>query len=115
MPAVLESFAHLAREADIVLIEGAGSPAEINLRAGDIANMGFAGAANVPVVLLGDIDRGGGIASLAGTPLVLEPDERAPIPRFLINNVLGDVKLFYQGPKRARALPAGRPPARWPG
>ena len=73
---MLESFAYLARDADIVLVEGAGSPAEINLRAGDIANMGFAAAADVPVVMLGDIDRGGVIASLAGTHLVLEPDEQ---------------------------------------
>jgi adenosylcobyric acid synthase len=97
MPAVLESFAHLALEADIVLVEGAGSPAEINLRAGDIANMGFAAAADVPVVLLGDIDRGGVIASLAGTHLVLEPDERARIHGFMINKFRGDVKLFDQG------------------
>ena len=67
MPAVLESFARLAAEADLVLVEGAGSAAEINLRAGDIANMGFARAADVPVVLVGDIDRGGVIASLVGT------------------------------------------------
>ena len=67
LPAVLDSFARLAREADLVLVEGAGSPAEINLRAGDIANMGFAAAADVPVVLVGDIDRGGVIASLVGT------------------------------------------------
>jgi adenosylcobyric acid synthase len=97
MPAVLDSFAHLAREADIVLVEGAGSPAEINLRSGDIANMGFAAAANVPVVLVGDIDRGGVIASLAGTHLVLEPDERARIHGFLINKFRGDAKLFDQG------------------
>jgi adenosylcobyric acid synthase len=97
MPAVLDSFAHLAREADIVLVEGAGSPAEINLRAGDIANMGFAAAANVPVVLLGDIDRGGVIASLAGTHLVLQPDERARIQGFVINKFRGDVKLFDEG------------------
>src|SRR6187402_2814961 len=67
LPAVLESFAHLCDAADIVLGEGDGAPAEINLRAGDIANMGFAAAANVPVILAGDIDRGGVIASLAGT------------------------------------------------
>ena len=72
---------YLARDADIVLVEGAGSPAEINLRAGDIANMGFAAAADVPVVMLGDIDRGGVIASLAGTHLVLEPDELRADPR----------------------------------
>jgi adenosylcobyric acid synthase len=97
LPAVLDSFARLAREADIVLVEGAGSPAEINLRAGDIANMGFAAAADVPVVLAGDIDRGGVIASLAGTHLVLEPDERARIRGFVINKFRGDVGLFDQG------------------
>ena len=97
LPAVLESFAHLARDADIVLVEGAGSPAEINLRAGDIANMGFAAAANVPVVMLGDIDRGGVIASLAGTHLVLEPDELARIHGFIVNKFRGDVGLFDQG------------------
>ncbi len=67
-----------------------GSPAEINLRAGDIANMGFAAAANIPVVLVGDIDRGGVIASLAGTHLVLEPDERARIHGFIVNKFRGD-------------------------
>jgi adenosylcobyric acid synthase len=97
LPAVLDSFARLAREADIVLVEGAGSPAEINLRAGDIANMGFAAAADVPVVLAGDIDRGGVIASVAGTHLVLEPDERARIRGFIINKFRGDVRLFDQG------------------
>src|SRR5882757_1806984 len=97
LPAVLDSFARLAREADIVLVEGAGSPAEINLRSGDIANMGFAGAANVPVVLVGDIDRGGVIASLAGTHLVLEPEERERIRGFIINKFRGDAKLFDQG------------------
>jgi adenosylcobyric acid synthase len=97
MPPVLESFAILARDADIVLVEGAGSPAEINLRAGDIANMGFAAAANIPVVMLGDIDRGGVIASLAGTHLVLEPDEQARIHGFIINKFRGDVALFDHG------------------
>jgi adenosylcobyric acid synthase len=97
LPGVLDSFARLAREADIVLVEGAGSPAEINLRAGDIANMGFAAAADVPVVLAGDIDRGGVIASLAGTHLVLEPDERARIRGFIINKFRGDPGLFDSG------------------
>jgi adenosylcobyric acid synthase len=97
LPAILDSFAQLAREADIVLVEGAGSPAEINLRAGDIANMGFAAAADVPVVLVGDIDRGGVIASLAGTHLVLEPDERARVRGFVINKFRGDVSLFDPG------------------
>ena len=97
MPAVLESFAHLAGAADIVLVEGAGSPAEINLRSGDIANMGFAAAANVPVILVGDIDRGGVIASLAGTHLVLDPEERARVHGFMINKFRGDAQLFDQG------------------
>lgn len=96
-PLVLESFAHLARENDIVLVEGAGSPAEINLREGDIANMGFAIAADVPVVLAGDIDRGGVIASLVGTHAVLEPEERARIHGFLINKFRGEVRLFDAG------------------
>ncbi len=97
LPAVLDSFAHLARGADIVLVEGAGSPSETNLRAGDIANMGFAAAADVPVVMLGDIDRGGVIASLAGTHLVLEPSERARIHGFIVNKFRGDASLFDQG------------------
>ena len=97
LPAVLDSFARLARDADIVLVEGAGSPAEINLRAGDIANMGFAAAADVPVLLAGDIDRGGVIASLVGTHAVLEPSERARIRGFLINKFRGDISLFDDG------------------
>src|SRR6185436_19849311 len=76
MPAVLDSFAKLSAEADLVLVEGAGSPAEINLREGDIANMGFAEAADVPVLLVGDIDRGGVIASIVGTMKLL-PDVEA--------------------------------------
>ncbi|NUU41180.1 cobyric acid synthase [Tardiphaga robiniae] len=97
LPAVLESFSLLADQADIVLVEGAGSPAEINLRAGDIANMGFAAAADIPVVLAGDIDRGGVIASLAGTHLVLEPEERARIHGFIVNKFRGDPSLFDNG------------------
>ena len=94
LPFVLESFARLSAEADLVLIEGAGSPAEINLRAGDIANMGFAEAADVPVVLIGDIDRGGVIASIVGTQALLEPAERARLKGYLINKFRGDVSLF---------------------
>lgn len=95
--AVLESFAQLKGEADIVLVEGAGSPAEINLRAGDIANMGFATQANVPVVLVGDIDRGGVIASLVGTHTILSEKDRSMIVGFIINKFRGDVSLFDDG------------------
>jgi adenosylcobyric acid synthase len=94
---VLESFAQLEREADIVIVEGAGSPAEINLRAGDIANIGFAEAADVPVVLIGDIDRGGVIASLVGTHAVLEPSERSRVRAFAVNKFRGDRRLFESG------------------
>jgi adenosylcobyric acid synthase len=97
LPAVLESFARIAADADVVLVEGAGSPAEVNLRAGDIANMGFAAAADVPVVLLGDIDRGGVIASLVGTHAVLADDERDRIKGFVINKFRGDPALFRSG------------------
>ncbi|HEV2674478.1 MAG TPA: cobyric acid synthase [Aliidongia sp.] len=94
LPFVLESFERLSADADLVLIEGAGSPAEVNLRAGDIANMGFAEAADVPVVLIGDIDRGGVIASIVGTQALLEPAERARLKGYLINKFRGDVSLF---------------------
>ncbi|MGL4637245.1 MAG: cobyric acid synthase [Beijerinckiaceae bacterium] len=97
MPAVFDSFNRLQAEADIVLVEGAGSPAEINLRNGDIANMGFALAAQVPVALIGDIDRGGVIASVVGTHAVLEPAEQALIKAFLINKFRGDMRLFDGG------------------
>ena len=97
LPRVLDSFARVGEGADLVLVEGAGSPAEINLRAGDIANMGFAAAAGVPVVLVGDIDRGGVIASLVGTMAVLEEEERARIRGFLVNKFRGDVRLFDGG------------------
>ena len=97
MPAVLASFAHLGAEADLVLIEGAGSPAEVNLREGDIANMGFAHAGNVPVVLVGDIHRGGVIASIVGTLEVISSQDADRIAAFLINNFHGDAKLFDDG------------------
>jgi adenosylcobyric acid synthase len=97
LPAVLESFAHVCEDADLVLVEGAGSPAEINLRTGDIANMGFAEAADVPVVLVGDIDRGGVIASLVGTHAVLSAAERARIKAFMVNKFRGDLRLFDDG------------------
>ncbi len=97
MPRVMESFARLCAIADLVIVEGAGSPAEINLRDGDIANMGFACAADVPVVLVGDIDRGGVIASIVGTLAVLAPEERARLRGFIINKFRGDPVLFESG------------------
>jgi cobyric acid synthase CobQ len=106
MPAVLESFGLLAAQADIVLVEGAGSPAEINLRAGDIANMGFAIAADVPVILAGDIDRGGVIASLVGTHAVLTTEERSLVRGFLINKFRGDPRLFDAGVAAIREMTA---------
>ncbi|MEO9876486.1 MAG: cobyric acid synthase [Anderseniella sp.] len=97
MAPVLESFQRLSSKCDLVIVEGAGSPAEVNLRARDIANMGFARAANVPVVLTGDIDRGGVIAQMAGTHLVLDPDDAAMIRGFIINKFRGDPSLFDDG------------------
>ncbi len=97
MAAVLESFARLGESADLILVEGAGSPAEINLRSGDIANMGFAHTAGVPVVLVGDIDRGGVIASLVGTHAVLDDRDRGRIVGYLINKFRGDSSLFEDG------------------
>nr|WP_250152537.1 cobyric acid synthase [Ancylobacter radicis] len=97
LAAVLESYAHLREQADLVLVEGAGSASEINLRAGDIANMGFARAADVPVILIGDIDRGGVIASLVGTKAVLPQDDAAMIRGFLVNRFRGDPTLFASG------------------
>jgi adenosylcobyric acid synthase len=94
LPRVLESFERLAKEADIVIVEGAGSAAEVNLRAADIANMGFAEAAGVPVILVGDIDRGGVIAALVGTHTLLAPSERARLKGYIINKFRGDPKLF---------------------
>jgi adenosylcobyric acid synthase len=97
LPRVLESFERIFREADLVIVEGAGSPAEVNLRAGDIANMGFAEAADVPVILAGDIDRGGVIASLVGTHVLLSEAERSRIKAFLVNKFRGDTSLFADG------------------
>ncbi|RVI31867.1 cobyric acid synthase, partial [Sinorhizobium meliloti] len=94
---VMESFEQVSAGADLVIVEGAGSPAEINLRAGDIANMGFATRADVPVVLVGDIDRGGVIASLVGTHAILPGDDRRMVTGYLINKFRGDVTLFDDG------------------
>ncbi len=97
LPKVLESFHRLADTTELILVEGAGSPAEINLRPGDIANMGFAEAANLPVILVGDIDRGGVIAQLVGTNAILPAQDRDRIRGFLVNKFRGDVSLFDQG------------------
>ncbi|AHM04497.1 Cobyric acid synthase [Roseibacterium elongatum DSM 19469] len=94
---VLESFQRLKAAHDLVLVEGAGSPAEVNLRAGDIANMGFARAADVPVILAGDIDRGGVIAQIVGTQAVIDPADAAMVAGFLINRFRGDISLFDDG------------------
>lgn len=97
LPEVMASYRRLEARCDLVVVEGAGSPAEINLRAGDIANMGFAREAGVPVVLVGDIDRGGVIAAVAGTRAVIDADDAAMIRGFLINKFRGDPALFADG------------------
>ncbi|GFE81356.1 cobyric acid synthase [Steroidobacter agaridevorans] len=93
----VESFRRLQQESELVIVEGAGSPAETNLRTHDIANMGFAHAADVPVVLVGDIDRGHVIASLVGAHAVLDEADRARIRGFIINKFRGDASLFDDG------------------
>ncbi|WP_270729032.1 cobyric acid synthase [Shimia sp. Alg240-R146] len=97
MELVLDSFNRLKSKCDLVIVEGAGSPAEVNLRQGDIANMGFAQAANVPVVLAGDIDRGGVIAQIVGTQAVISEDDAGLIAGFLVNKFRGDPSLFDDG------------------
>ena len=102
LPKVLESFERLCTDADLVIVEGAGSPAETNLRARDIANLGFARAADVPAILVGDIDRGGVIASLVGTHAVLDEIDRAMIRAFAVNRFRGEVALFADGVETIR-------------
>ena len=97
LDAVLESFNRLRAAHDLIIVEGAGSPAEINLRAGDIANMGFAQAANLPVILCGDIDRGGVIAQIVGTQAVIDATDQKLIKGFFINKFRGDPQLFDEG------------------
>ena len=106
--AVLESYERLRARCEVVVVEGAGSPAEINLRAGDIANMGFARAAGVPVVLIGDIDRGGVIAAIAGTKAVLDSEDAAMIRGFVINKFRGTLALFEDGYRKIEALTGWR-------
>ena len=107
--AVMESFCRLGEEADLIIVEGAGSAAETNLRQGDIANMGFATHADVPVVLVGDIDRGGVIASLVGTHRILPRQDRAMVSGYLINKFRGDVSLFDDGLRQITEFTS------WPG
>lgn len=97
MEPVLASFNRLKSDYELVIVEGAGSPAEINLRQNDIANMGFAITADVPVILVGDIDRGGIIAQLIGTDTVLDDTDRSMIAGFIVNKFRGDVSLFDDG------------------
>ena len=105
---VMASYRRLQAECDIVVVEGAGSPAEINLRAGDIANMGFARAADVPVILVGDIDRGGVIAAIVGTKAVIDPEDAAMIRGFIINKFRGDPALFEDGYRQIEAISGWR-------
>lgn len=97
MARVLESFEIVRAKSDLVLVEGAGSPAEVNLRPADIANMGFAEAADVPVVLIGDIDRGGVIAQIVGTHAVISENDRRYLAGFIVNKFRGDPSLFDEG------------------
>ena len=97
LPFVLDSFRRLSAEAELILVEGAGSASEVNLRRGDIANMGFARATETPVVVVGDIDRGGVIASLVGTHAVLDPADAPLVRGFIVNRMRGDLALFNAG------------------
>lgn len=94
MPAALESFNRLQAGTDLILVEGAGSPAETNLRDNDVANLGFARASGTPAILVGDIDRGGVIASVVGTHAVLDAADRRHLHGFVINRLRGDPELF---------------------
>ena len=105
---VADELSSLRDEFDAVICEGAGSPAEINLRSTDLANMGLARAANLPVILVGDIDRGGLLAHLFGTVAVLEPDDQALIAGFVVNKFRGDPALLEPGLRQLRAM-TGRP------
>ncbi|MEO5348248.1 MAG: cobyric acid synthase [Magnetococcus sp. YQC-3] len=97
LPVVLAAHARLAERFDLILVEGAGSPAEINLRAGDLANMGFAEAVDCPVILVGDIDRGGIFAHFVGTLALLSPSEQERIVGFIVNKFRGDITLLQPG------------------
>ena len=104
VPAIMEAYSSLAEENDILVIEGAGSPAEINLKAQDIVNMGMAKMAGAPVLLAGDIDRGGVFASLYGTVMLVTEEERAYIKGTVINKFRGDVEILRPGLKMLEDL-----------
>ena len=108
MPVVLEALADLRRRFDVVVCEGAGSPAEINLRRNDLANMGLARAAGLPVLLVGDIDRGGLFASLYGTLALLSPEDQSLLAGFLVNKFRGDLAVLAPGLRQLISL-TGRP------
>jgi adenosylcobyric acid synthase len=97
MPQILQSFQELGADSELVLVEGAGSASEVNLRHGDIANFGFARAANIPVIIIGDIGRGGVIASLVGTFAVIDPEDAELVVATLVNRFQGDPALFAEG------------------
>ena len=104
IPDILEAYNGLAAENDVIVIEGAGSPAEINLRTDDIVNMGMAELVDAPVLLAGDIDRGGVFAQLYGTVALLEPEERSMVKGTIINKFRGDVDILKPGLSQLEAL-----------
>jgi adenosylcobyric acid synthase len=97
LPEVLSSHRHLCKHYDLVLVEVAGSPAEVNFRVGDIVNMGFARAANIPVCIIADIDRVGVIAAIVGTHKVLEPEDQKPVTGFMIKKLRGAHRYLTMG------------------
>ena len=108
VPQIMEAYRSLAAEHDIIVLEGAGSPAEINLKSDDIVNMGMAKLAGAPVLLAGDIDRGGVFASLYGTVALLEPEERSMVKGTIINKFRGDVDILKPGLAQLEALTKDR-------
>ena len=104
IPAIMDAYHELEKRYDIIVIEGAGSPAEINLKKDDIVNMGMAKLVDAPVLLVGDIDRGGVFAQIAGTVMLLEEDEKARIKGTIINKFRGDIRLFESGVKMLEDL-----------
>ncbi len=104
LPAVMDAYESLAAEYDVIVIEGAGSPAEINLKQDDFVNMGLARLVDAPVLLIGDIDRGGVFAQLYGTIALLEPDERARVKGLIVNKFRGDRTILEPGLRQLEAL-----------